>query len=134
MSDLFICTQADRCTREDCIHRTPHAQLLSCHIPICFVKAANAECALIHRDRKESGRIAQVRIVMGSYWGSCFVTFRTQYDVDHNLTGRRYRNPSPEGLGRLSRLLYDRAVPAFVDHEQGEIVFGDQTPLPELFG
>ena len=130
---LYICPRARQCAISECEHNQPHAHEYGCGWETCKDapdKGQPTICVLF----RETSHIAQVRIIMGNYWGSCFVTFRTQYDVDHNLTGRRYRNPSPEGLGRLSRLLYERAVPAFVDHQSGEIVFGDQTPLPGLFG
>lgn len=71
--------------------------------------------------------------IIGNYWGACYITFRTQYDIDNDLHGKTFRNPSSESLGRLSRLLFKCAIPCFIDHRSGEILFGDLTPLLDLF-
>ena len=134
MSDFVICPYADDCQYKNkplCPHAIPHKKFVNCHFVCDYNLTEDMECAPFVPKNK----ITQVRIIMGNYWGACFVTFRTQFDIDNDLAGRRYRNPSPEGLERLSRLLYEQAVPwCFIDHEQGEIIFGDQTPLPGLFG
>lgn len=81
---------------------------------------------------RATGRIAQIRVIMGNYWGGT-ILFRTQFDIDNNLHGKTYRNPTLDSMERLHKLLYEKAVPCFVDHLAGEIIFGDLTPLPDLF-
>jgi hypothetical protein len=70
---------------------------------------------------------------MGNHWGACYITFRTQFHIENDLGGKTFRNPSAASLNRLSRLLFLSATRCFVDHLNGEILFGDLTPLPDLF-
>ena len=135
MNELYICPQARQCAIEpsECEHKKPHAHEYGCAWENCDDapdKGQSTVCVLF----REHSRIAQVRMILSNHWGATFVTFCTQFDIDNSLNGRTFRDPSPESLGRLSRLLYKRSVPCFIDHKQGEIVFGDQTPLPGLFG
>lgn len=77
--------------------------------------------------------IVQVRLILPSYWSAGYITIRRQFDVDNYLRGRTYRHPEMTSWNRLARLMLDKRVPAFVDAVEGEIVYGDQTPMPELF-
>ena len=126
---LYICPQARQCTIDECEHKHPHAHEYG--------------CAWDCDDSPQPGptvcipvpRVAQVRVDFGLYWTApANVIFRTQFDIDNDLGGKTFRAPYPESLGRLSRLLYERGIPCYVDHLAGEIIFGDQTPLLGLFG
>ena len=81
----------------------------------------------------DTNHIVQVRLVLPSYWSAGFITIRRQFDIDNNLRGRTYRHPEMTSWNRLARLMFDRRVPTFVDADSGEIVYGDQTPMPNLF-
>lgn len=79
--------------------------------------------------------IVQVRITMPDYFSPGFVTFRRQFDIDNDLHGKTWRAPEPTSWARLARVLYDNSMmmPALIDVDQGEIVCGDQAPMPMLF-
>ena len=130
-----ICPQANHCEFSPCTHRVAHERNFQCCAD-CDEKPnkdASIECVRIVQNRGEDSRIAQVRVIMGSYWGGCFVAFRSQFEIDNDLRGKTYRNPTPESLDRLHLLLYEASVHCFVDHRDGDIIFGDLTPLPDLF-
>jgi len=130
---LYICPQANKCSIEECEHKHPHAHEYVCGWENCDDapdKGQSTVCVLF----RATSHIAQVRVDFGLYWTApANVTFRTQFDIDNSLGGKTFRAPYPESLGRLSRLLYERGIPCYVDHLAGEIIFGDQTPKPDLF-
>ena len=77
--------------------------------------------------------IVQIRIIMGTYWNPTYIIIRRAQDLEFNLRGTSYRQPEPTSYMRLARLLFEKGVPCFVDFDRGEIVFGNQSPMPERF-
>ena len=128
--NLYICPGAAQCNIE-CDHKEPHGWRWWCNCDCTYME--DCKCVRVAQSRKPEARTAQVRIIMGSYWGGCFVTFRSQFEIDNDLRGKTYRNPTPESLKRLSTVLYAAKVPCYVDHQEGDIVFGDLQPPPDLF-
>lgn len=74
--------------------------------------------------RRYAKRVVSVEIVMSNFYDLRIVAFHTGHSFENDTRGRRYRHVSNESMRRLTRVLYEMALPCFYDYEEGTITFG----------